>query len=80
MLAKEAELATSSDVEMVELALKRGAEYFFRFSIFPPTLLHRHLTVIIVNIAPTLLLASTSAFLLLLFFSRAASPTDTLSL
>lgn len=30
MLAKEAELATSSDVEMVELALKRGSEYFFQ--------------------------------------------------
>ena len=80
MLAKEAELATSSDVEMVELALKRGAEYVSRLSTLPPLLLHRHLAIIMVNMVPTLLLASTSAFLLLRFFSRATSPTDTLSL
>ena len=80
MLAKEAELATSSDVEMVELALKGGAEHVSRLSTLPPSLLHRHLAIIMVNMVPTLLLASTSVFLLLRFFSRATSPTDTLSL
>ena len=80
MLAKEAELATSSDVEMVELALKRGAEYFFRLSTLPAPLLHRHLAIIMVNMVPTLLLASTSVFLLLRFFCLATSPTETLSL
>ena len=42
MLAKEAELATSSDVEMVELALKRGAEYVSRFSTLPTSTPHPH--------------------------------------
>ena len=81
MLAKEAELATSSDVEMVELALKRRAEHVSRLSTLSlPPLLHQHLAIIMVNMVPTLLLASTSVFLLLRFFSRATSPTDTLSL